>query len=359
MRPTLTARRSVSALTSRSSCAGARLGVGSGDHGVRSRRGRSRAACSGDSAEVRGCRWRLLRSPTSGDALNRRGLGDQVLLLGVAIEAHDGRQATGDRGPGPALLLQPTGVELDVRPGHRKQVQVPLRAPLAEHANVQGVGLAGPPGIPGQESGHGDARRTEQRPDRDQLDSRHNSSPFSWEIHHPPSRRTAHDVPFASGLRAVASRVLERVFGASPRVSSTSGTPLGHLLMRVVGRRLFRRHATRAVDLGAMRGSGGVGAIVAVRQALAGRHREGLHWVIVPGVRQAPGLVSGYWAHERSVGESSFWSRSNRGKQPPPSLTTSGAMPQIRLLLGSSSKTFASSRYPPVHSTRTCRAWAR
>jgi hypothetical protein len=158
---------------------------------------------------------------------------------------------------------------------------------------------------------------------------------------------------------ACPGRVLERVFGASPRVSSTSGAPLGHLLMRVVGRRLFRRHATRAVDLGAMRGSGGVGAIVAVRQALAGRDREGLHRVIVPGVRQAPGLVSGYWAHERSVGESSFWSRSNRGKQPPPSLTTSGAMPQIRLLLGSSSKTFASSRYPPVHSTRTCRAWAR
>ena len=39
------------------------------------------------------------------------------------------------------------------------------------------------------------SRQGRTSPDGDQLDGRHDSSPFSWEIHHPPSRRTAHDVP--------------------------------------------------------------------------------------------------------------------------------------------------------------------
>jgi hypothetical protein len=145
--------------------------------------------------------------------MDRWGLGDPVLLLGVAVKAHDGRQTAGDGGSGPALVFQPTGVELDVGTGYREQFHLPLRAPETEHADIQRVSLPGPPGVPGQETGHGNARGTEQRPDRHQLDSRQDSSPFTRKIHHPPSRSTAHDVPIADAGRAAVGRVLERTFG--------------------------------------------------------------------------------------------------------------------------------------------------
>ena len=45
----------------------------------------------------------------------RRRVLDQALLCRVAVEADDGRQSTADGGPGPAVLFEVAGVELDVR----------------------------------------------------------------------------------------------------------------------------------------------------------------------------------------------------------------------------------------------------
>jgi len=85
-----------------------------------------------------------------------RGEGNQPLLLGVAVEADDGAQPAGDRGPSfaPALELAPEA--LDVRSAHREEGETVLSAPDDELAQVEGVRVTGQPAVAGQETGQGE-----------------------------------------------------------------------------------------------------------------------------------------------------------------------------------------------------------
>jgi hypothetical protein len=79
-----------------------------------------------------------------------RGVLEQVLLYGVAVEPGDGAQPAGDRRPCPARGLQVPAEALDVGPSGSEQVQSPPPAPDAVHPQVEGVGIAGQAGVAGQ-----------------------------------------------------------------------------------------------------------------------------------------------------------------------------------------------------------------
>jgi hypothetical protein len=74
-----------------------------------------------------------------------RGILEEFFLDGIAIEPGDGAQSAGDGGPGAAAGFQIAGEELDVRAAGREQAELVLLAPAGELAQVQLVGLAGPP----------------------------------------------------------------------------------------------------------------------------------------------------------------------------------------------------------------------
>ena len=81
--------------------------------------------------------------------MGRRRGGDQAFLLGVAVEAGDGAEPAGDRGPGAAQQLEVTGEALDVsapRPEHRHPV---FGAPGHVLAQIHGVGVAGQAAVAG------------------------------------------------------------------------------------------------------------------------------------------------------------------------------------------------------------------
>jgi hypothetical protein len=85
--------------------------------------------------------------------MGRRGDRDQALLFGVAIEAGNGAQPAGDRGPGATQGLEVAGETLDVgatRPEHRHPV---FGAPGDVLAQVEGVGVASQTAVAGQEPG--------------------------------------------------------------------------------------------------------------------------------------------------------------------------------------------------------------
>lgn len=71
-------------------------------------------------------------------------MGEQVFLDRVLVQAGDGGQPPGDRGPCPAGGFQVTGEQLDVGAAGGEQGQVTAMAPGGELAQVQGAGLPGP-----------------------------------------------------------------------------------------------------------------------------------------------------------------------------------------------------------------------
>ena len=62
-----------------------------------------------------------------------------------------------------ALFLHPPDVDLDVRAGHLEHLRPPGGAPGEVRLQIQGVGVAGAPGVPGQEPGSGQLDGAEQR----------------------------------------------------------------------------------------------------------------------------------------------------------------------------------------------------
>jgi hypothetical protein len=62
-------------------------------------------------------------------------------------------QPAGDGGAGSSAGFEVAGEQLDVSASNGEQAQLPLAAPGGELAQVQGVGLAGHAGVPGQEPG--------------------------------------------------------------------------------------------------------------------------------------------------------------------------------------------------------------
>ena len=82
--------------------------------------------------------------------MGRGRVGQEVFLLGVAVEAGDRGQAPSDRGPRPAAFFEVAGEALDVGSTGVEQVNVALVAPGDELAQVQGVRVAGHPAVAGQ-----------------------------------------------------------------------------------------------------------------------------------------------------------------------------------------------------------------
>lgn len=89
-----------------------------------------------------------------------RGVLDEALLLGIAVEAHDRAQAAGDGGARPALGLEVPTEALDVCSAHSEEGDVVLRAPGGELAQVEPVGVAGQPAVAGPGSRRGRVART-------------------------------------------------------------------------------------------------------------------------------------------------------------------------------------------------------
>jgi hypothetical protein len=87
---------------------------------------------------------------------SRRG-AEEFFFDRVPVEPGDGGQPPGDRGAGPAPLLQVPGEALDVGAADGEQRQGPGAAPGGELAQVQRVGLAGQAAVPGQEPGEGNS----------------------------------------------------------------------------------------------------------------------------------------------------------------------------------------------------------
>jgi len=87
--------------------------------------------------------------------VHSRGVLDEPFLLGVAVEAHDGGQAPPDRGPCTAKFFELSGEQLDLGSVQVKEADAAPPAPCEELAQVEGVGLAGPARVAGQEAGEG------------------------------------------------------------------------------------------------------------------------------------------------------------------------------------------------------------
>jgi hypothetical protein len=97
----------------------------------------------------------LVVHPRTADMRGRRG-AEEFFFDRVPAGPGDGGQPPGDRGAGPAPLLQVPGEALDAGAAGGEQGQGPGPAPGGELAQVQGVGLAGQAAVPGQEPGEGD-----------------------------------------------------------------------------------------------------------------------------------------------------------------------------------------------------------
>ena len=119
--------------------------------------GRGEAGLDQDGTElvaVQTHRVGLVVETGAADVDGRRA-DNQALLFGVAVEAGDGAEATGDGGPSPAGRFERSGEHLDVDPGDGEEGKVSLRAPAGELPQVEGVGLAGQTPIAGQEAHQG------------------------------------------------------------------------------------------------------------------------------------------------------------------------------------------------------------
>jgi len=88
--------------------------------------------------------------------VNGRGVIEEFLLDGVAVEPGDGAQPPGDGGPGAAAGLQIAGEAFDVGAASLEQADVMLLAPAGELAQVQRVRFARQAGLTGQEPSQGE-----------------------------------------------------------------------------------------------------------------------------------------------------------------------------------------------------------
>jgi hypothetical protein len=83
--------------------------------------------------------------------MHGRRVSQQAFLFGVAVEAGDRAEPSGDGGPSSAAALQIAGESLDVSPSDLEQVELMIIAPADELAEVQGVGISGQAAVAGQE----------------------------------------------------------------------------------------------------------------------------------------------------------------------------------------------------------------
>ena len=94
----------------------------------------------------------LIVQPRTAD-MGGRGVIQELFFDGVLVEPGDSGQPAGDGGADTSPGFQLEGEALDVGPADREQGQGAAAAPACELAQVQGVGLAGQPAVPGQEPG--------------------------------------------------------------------------------------------------------------------------------------------------------------------------------------------------------------
>src|SRR5664280_222460 len=97
--------------------------------------------------------------PRSTD-VNRRRVGDEAFLFGIAIEAGHGAQSATDGGRCPTSSFQLPSVGLDVASPDLEQAQVSLIAEGDELTEIQGIGVAGEPSVAAEEPGQGYVFRT-------------------------------------------------------------------------------------------------------------------------------------------------------------------------------------------------------
>jgi hypothetical protein len=76
---------------------------------------------------------------------------DAAVDVSEAVEPADRRQPSVDRGGGETAPLHPGPEQLDVRAGCRQHIDVVVRGPLEEPAQVVPVGLEGPSAVAGEE----------------------------------------------------------------------------------------------------------------------------------------------------------------------------------------------------------------
>src|SRR5664280_3030905 len=97
--------------------------------------------------------------PRSTD-VNRRRVGDEAFLFGVAIEARHGAQSATDGGRCPTSSFQLPAVGLDVASTDLEETQVALIAEGGELTKIQRIGVTGEPSVAAEEPGEGDVFRT-------------------------------------------------------------------------------------------------------------------------------------------------------------------------------------------------------
>jgi hypothetical protein len=95
----------------------------------------------------------LVVQPGTAD-VHCRGVSEQFLFDGVAVEPGDGGQPAGDRGSGPPCGFEVAAEAFDVGSACGEQSEMMELAPGGELAQVQGVGFPGQAGVPGQEIGY-------------------------------------------------------------------------------------------------------------------------------------------------------------------------------------------------------------
>src|SRR5664280_3314569 len=92
--------------------------------------------------------------------VNRRRVGDEAFLFGIAIEARHGAQSATDGGRCPTSSFQLPTVGLYVASPNLEQVQVSLIAEGDELTEIQGIGVAGESSVAAEEPGQGYVFRT-------------------------------------------------------------------------------------------------------------------------------------------------------------------------------------------------------
>ena len=85
--------------------------------------------------------------------MDRRGMIEEILLYGVAVEAGHGAQPPRHRRPSPATVFKVAAEGFDVGASGLEEMQAVVGAPSGELAQIQHVGVAGHPAVAGQESG--------------------------------------------------------------------------------------------------------------------------------------------------------------------------------------------------------------
>lgn len=104
---------------------------------------------------------RFVVDPRAAD-MDRRGVGNQAFLLGVAVEAGHGAQPPGDRRCRPIVRLELPSERFDVTAADLEQTQVAVIAERHELAEVQRIGVAGEAPVVAEEPGQRDVLRVEQ-----------------------------------------------------------------------------------------------------------------------------------------------------------------------------------------------------